>query len=47
MIVILTCRTDGCMNSGIGIPFEDPGEICICGVCMNEITDKKAAGAAE
>jgi hypothetical protein len=28
------------MNSNIGIPFEDPAEYCICGVCMNEITNK-------
>jgi hypothetical protein len=30
------------MNSNIGIPAEDPGEICVCGVCMNEITNKVA-----
>jgi hypothetical protein len=41
MIVMLICETDGCLNANIGIPFEDPAERCICGVCMNEITKKE------
>jgi hypothetical protein len=40
MIVILTCETEGCGNANIGIEFENPGFMCICGVCMNEITNK-------
>jgi hypothetical protein len=40
MIIILTCETEGCGNANIGIPFENPGERCICGVCMEEITNK-------
>lgn len=41
MIIYLICETEGCGNSNIAIPFEDPAERCICGVCMNEITNKK------
>jgi hypothetical protein len=41
MITILTCETEGCMNANIGIPYEDAAEYCICGVCMNEITNKQ------
>lgn len=41
MIVILTCETEGCFNENIGIPYENPGEVCVCGVCMNEITNKQ------
>jgi len=40
MIIILTCETEGCDNANIGIALEDPAEKCICGVCMNEITNK-------
>ena len=40
MITILTCETEGCGNANIGIPVEDAAEHCVCGVCMNEITNK-------
>ena len=40
MIILLTCETEGCINKDIAIPFEDPAELCICGCCMNEITNK-------
>lgn len=40
MIIILTCETEGCGNANIGIPFEDPIGTPVCGVCMNEITNK-------
>jgi len=43
MIIILTCETEGCGNANIGIPVENPGVRCICGVCMNEITNKQEA----
>jgi rubredoxin len=36
----LTCETPECGNANIGIPFEDAPDRCICGVCMNEITNK-------
>jgi hypothetical protein len=40
MILILTCHTEGCMNNGAPIPFENPAPTCICGPCGQEITDK-------
>lgn len=40
MIIYLICETENCMNQNIAIPFKDPAERCICGVCMNEITKK-------
>jgi hypothetical protein len=40
MAIILTCETEGCGNANIGIAFEQVGDYCICGVCMNEITNK-------
>jgi hypothetical protein len=40
MIINLTCHTDGCENFEISIPFQDPLEMCICGPCGQEITDK-------
>ena len=40
MIIYLICETQNCMNQNIAIPFQDPAERCICGVCMNEITKK-------
>lgn len=40
MIVNLICHTADCMNEGISIPFEDPSDLCICGPCGQEITDK-------
>lgn len=33
------------MNKDIAIPFEDPAELCICGPCGAEITDKTEADA--
>lgn len=43
MVIILTCETPGCLNENIGIPYTDPADTCVCGVCMNEITNKKPA----
>jgi hypothetical protein len=40
MIVILTCETTGCENSNIPIEVENPFEMCYCGVCGLEITNK-------
>ena len=46
MIVTVTCRIDGCGNSGIpvefdftGLPPEDMPNAYQCGACGNEITD--------
>lgn len=41
MIVILTCSTNGCENFGVSIEVTDPQEICLCGPCGQEITDKR------
>jgi hypothetical protein len=40
MIYIVTCHTEGCENSSIGIEIVDPANTVICGVCAVEITDK-------
>jgi ribosomal protein S27E len=40
MIIKLTCHTPNCENAEIPIPFEDPADMCICGVCGQEIIDK-------
>jgi len=40
VIINLTCHTDGCENQSIAIPFEDPADLCFCGPCGMEITDK-------
>jgi hypothetical protein len=40
MIIILTCETEECRNANIAIPFEGDVDHYICGVCMNEITNK-------
>jgi hypothetical protein len=40
MIINFTCHTENCMNKDIAIPLEDPADLCICGPCGMEITDK-------
>lgn len=40
MAIILTCEVAGCENANIAIPFEGQADRYICGVCMNEITNK-------
>jgi hypothetical protein len=37
-IVVVTCKTQGCLNFNIDIPFENPAEIVICGFCHNQIS---------
>ena len=46
-IINLICRTDGCENKDLVIPYPDPAELCICGGCNQEITDKKPAKEAK
>ncbi len=43
MIVLLTCETLGCENYNIAIPYENPANTCICGVCGQVITNKVEA----
>jgi hypothetical protein len=40
MAIILTCETEDCGNANIAIEFEEVVDHYICGVCMNEITNK-------
>jgi len=40
MKLTVTCKTDKCENSNIGIELEDPEATVICGPCGQEITDK-------
>ena len=40
MVIRLTCNTKVCSNYGIGIDFLNPADLCYCGVCGMEITDK-------
>ncbi len=40
MITILTCETQECLNANIGVYFENAPDIVVCGVCMNEISNK-------
>lgn len=47
MIMILTCETADCGNANIPIPFEGLVDRYICGVCMNEITNKVEASQEE
>lgn len=39
--VVATCHSDGCGNSGIGIPLDVPSAdiLVLCGVCSKKITD--------
>jgi len=39
-MIILTCEVAECGNANIGIPFEGEADRYLCGVCMNEITNK-------
>lgn len=39
-MIILTCEIEGCGNANIPISFEGIADRYICGVCMNEITNK-------
>lgn len=41
MIITVTCQTENCGNSGHPITLENPAELVICGVCGQEILDKK------
>lgn len=41
MITLLTCHTSGCENENISISFPNAADLCICGVCGQEITDKQ------
>ena len=41
MIIVLTCRNSKCKANGIAIPVEDPADLCVCGACETEITDKQ------
>lgn len=43
MTIIVTCETEGCGNANIAVPFEEVVDHYICGVCMNEITNKVEA----
>jgi hypothetical protein len=40
MAIILICETEQCGNANIPITFEGTADRYICGVCMNEITNK-------
>jgi hypothetical protein len=40
-MIMLTCEIEGCGNANIEIPFEGEADRYMCGVCMNEITNKK------
>ena len=40
MTYIVTCNTNECENSGIGIQVVNPEPTVICGACSVEITDK-------
>lgn len=39
MVHTVTCRTDGCGNSNIGIDLDDPTYEVMCGACGEPITD--------
>ena len=41
----LICHTENCFNKDIAIPFIDPADLVICGVCNQEITDKQEVKA--
>jgi hypothetical protein len=37
---VLTCRTEGCENAGVGIPVDMPEDgAAACGACGQQITD--------
>jgi hypothetical protein len=38
-MIKVTCRTDGCINENIAIPFETIGDTVVCGPCGVVITD--------
>lgn len=38
-MIKVTCRTDGCINENIPIPFETIGDTVVCGCCNVVITD--------
>ena len=37
---VLTCETEGCVNSGVPIELETESNTVWCGPCGNEISDK-------
>ena len=41
MKTILTCETDLCANQNIAIELDNSSDVYVCGVCMNEITNKQ------
>jgi hypothetical protein len=45
MAVILTCEIEGCGNANIGIYFEGEADRYLCGVCMNDLTNKGVASS--
>jgi hypothetical protein len=46
-IIDLICHTEGCPNQDVVLPYPDPADLCICGGCDQEITDKKPAKEAK
>lgn len=48
-VMILTCETDGCQNSGIPLELETDSPNFMCGACMTAITNavEKTNGSTE
>lgn len=40
MNINVICETKNCLNFSVSIFFEEEADIYVCGVCMNEITNK-------
>jgi ribosomal protein S27E len=41
MIIKVTCQTENCNNRNHAISLENPAQLVTCGVCGQEILDKK------